>query len=204
MAARHGSWSLRLASDGSDKNRGMRSDLVENASGGKNAGQAGAGMGSGADKIEVAHVLADVVGAEPCALRENRFEGEAGAAIGVELILKIERGRDARSDQSLGQAGKDRRFQSPRNRSAIGLGLDPPVLSPLEVWHGRENIERVAALRRERGVGRGRAMQVEAEVGRQAFRNENVAQEFAVPGTKQDRMVPDVFVPAVRSEVPDE
>ena len=50
------------------------------------------------------------------------------------------------------------------DRLAIGLGLDPPVLSALQIGDGREHVERVAALGRERGIGRGRAMQVEAEI----------------------------------------
>ena len=76
----------------------MRGDLVEDAGGGEDAGQTGAGMDARADQEEIAHVLAGIVRAEPCALGQSRFEPELRAAEGIEPALKVERRYDLRRD----------------------------------------------------------------------------------------------------------
>ena len=86
---------------------------------------------------------------------------------GVEPVLEIERRRDPRRDDVPRKARQNRRFERLLDRLAVGFGLDPPVLSALQVGDRREHVEGVATLGRERRIGRGRAMQVEAEIGRE-------------------------------------
>ena len=54
--------------------------VIEDAGRGEHAGQAGAGMGAGADEVEAVDLLAPVVRPEPGALRQHRLEPEGGAA----------------------------------------------------------------------------------------------------------------------------
>jgi len=72
---------------------------------------------------------------------------------------------------------------------------------------GREGVERVAALGRDRGVGDRRAVEVDRHVVGEVALDEDVAQEPLVAGTRQDGVVADVGPfsgGAGRAEIPDE
>ena len=62
-------------------------------------------MGTGADEEEVLHILALIMWPEPGGLREDGFEGEAGAAVSIERGLDIERGEAALGDEEGGETG---------------------------------------------------------------------------------------------------
>ena len=58
---------------------------------------------------------------------------------------------------------------------AIGFGLRRPVGPAAEMRHRRQHVERVATRRRQRRVGRGGAMEIEAEIVGQHLAFEDVA-----------------------------
>ena len=62
----------------------MRHHRVENARGGKDARNAGAGMRAGADEIEMFDVFAAIVRPEPGALSERRLKAKTRAFEGQE------------------------------------------------------------------------------------------------------------------------
>src|ERR1700733_2251700 len=161
-------------------------------------------MRAGPHEKKIPDVLARIMRTEPGALRKRGLKPKARAAISIEPVLKIERRHNPRSHDVPRQVRQNRRLERLLNRGAIAFGLDPPVLSALQVGDRRKHVERVATLGRERRVGRGRAMQVEAEIGREALAVENIAKEFAIAGTEQDGVMRDVVVAAVYAKIPDE
>src|ERR1700722_9787583 len=115
----------------------MRSNLVENTGRGKHAGQSSAGMRSRPHEKKIADVLARIMGAEPGALRQGGLEPEAGAAVSVELLLKIEGRRNPRSHDVPRKVRKNRCLERLLNRRAVAFGLDLPVLSTLQIGDRR-------------------------------------------------------------------
>ena len=67
------------ASASQTKTEASRNHLVENARRGQHAGQAGAGMGAGADEEEIAHVLAALCGRNQALCVRSGSNDEAGA-----------------------------------------------------------------------------------------------------------------------------
>ena len=104
----------------------------------------------------------------------------------------------------LPRSGQHVRLQPCLDSLAIALGLDAPILAAQEIGHGRKHIEGVASGRRDGGVGRGRAMQIEAEIIGQRLALEQILQQFAIAGTHQDGVVADVIIMAIDAEIPDE
>jgi hypothetical protein len=121
-------------------------------------------MSASADQEEVPHLLAAIVRTEPGALRQQRLQAEAGAERGIQIVAEVERRRDFRDDEMLAQVRQDVGFQPSCDPLSVRLRFDPPILAAGEIGDWRQHVERIAAGRRERGIGRGRAMQIEAEI----------------------------------------
>ena len=90
------------------------------------------------------------------------------------------------------EIGQQRRAQVRFERAPVRLGLRAPVGAAAQMRHRRQHVERVAAGRRQRRIGRGRPVQVEAEVLGQHLAVEDVGQQLAIARPEQDRVVRDV------------
>ena len=161
-------------------------------------------MGAGADEEQVADVLAGIVRTEPGALGEHRLQPEGGAVHGRQTVAEIRRREQLRRDdlglEARQDAGVERRGDAP----AIGLGHGRPVDPAFQVGHRRQHIERVAARRRQRRIGRGRPVQVEAEILGQDLAAEDVVEQAAIARAEQDGVVVDAGIALARAEIPDE
>jgi hypothetical protein len=78
-----------------------------------------------------------------------------------------------------------------------------PVRSGVEVRNRRQNIETVAALRRQRRVIGCRAMKIEAEILGENLVAEDILQQATISGAKDNRMMVAIRILTPSSEVPD-
>ena len=159
-------------------------------------------MRAGADEIEVADDIVAVVGAEPGALGEDRFEAEGTAEMRAEVAAEIawrvmETGADAAADvgdQALGEGVED--------GVGIGLAFLVPVDRGLpQMGHRGERIKGRAAGRGHRRIGGGRVVEVERGVAGELAAIVNVAEQALVARTEQDHVVGDVGEAAFEPEV---
>ncbi len=82
-------------------------DAFKEFGGGKNAGDAGSGVGSRPAKKKAANVLGYIVGAEPSTLGEDRFELKSGTDVGIKAGFEISGGKDELADKMFAQIGDD-------------------------------------------------------------------------------------------------
>ena len=174
------------------------------AGGRQHARQAGTGMGAGADQIQPVDVFAAVVRPEPGALRQHRLEPERGAAERQQPVLEILRRQQARGDDLAFQIGQQGAAEFAGDGAAIFFGRDAPVDAALQMRNRRQHVEGIAALGRQRRIGGGRAMQVQAEIVGQYLAFEDVGEQFPVARPQQDGVMRHVGIFASRAEIPDE
>ena len=128
----------------------IRNDAIEEFGGGENAWDASSGVGSRTTQVKPTNVLGYVVGSEPGALSENRFELESGTNVRIESGLKIPRGEDQLADEVFTEIGDNRFFQGGENAVGISFFLLFPIdLIPwrAEMGDGRKNVEAFVAFR---------------------------------------------------------
>ncbi|EEF25157.1 conserved hypothetical protein, partial [Ricinus communis] len=183
---------------------GIRHQPVEHARRRQHAGQTGARVRSGADQIEPFKLLAAVVRTEPGALGQHRLQPEGRALERQQTVAEIDRRGDARGDDAFGQPREQRLRQTVLDRLTVALRLDRPVGAAVQVGHRRQHVEGVAAVRRQRRIGRSRPMQVEAEIVGQQLALEDVVQQRPVARAEQYGVVRHRVVATARAEVPDE
>mmetsp|Transcript_53793 Transcript_53793/g.126972 ORF Transcript_53793/g.126972 Transcript_53793/m.126972 type:complete len:228 (-) Transcript_53793:961-1644(-) len=182
----------------------MRHHRIQHAGRRQHARQAGARVGAGADEVEPVHFLAAVVRPEPGALGQHRLHREGGALVAVEPVLEVLRREHQRGDHLVFQPRQQRLAQALGDGGAVGLGAFAPVDAGIQVRHGGQHIEGVAAGRGQARVGGRGAVQVEAEVVGQVLLREDVVQQALVARAQRDGVVGHVGVLAPRAEVPDE
>ena len=119
-------------------------------------------------------------------------------------MLEVRRSPHAGGDHVRGQVRQDGPLEPARDRGAVALRRPRPVDAALGVGHRREHVEGVAAGRRERRVGGGGTMEIEAEIARQDLSPEDVVEQLAIRLAEQDEMVRHVRVAPAGPEVPDE
>ena len=158
-------------------------------------------MRTGADQVEIANAFGSIVEPEPGRLAKQRRHREArtvGAQVVASEVLgrHVEVARDAvaqiRQDGA-GQRRDDARLQ-PR-------AFDLPIDRTLQVGHGAQHVETVAARRREAGIGRRGTVQVERKIFRQDLVVEDVGQQLAISLAEPDRVVRDVRILARGAEI---
>jgi len=88
------------------------------------------------------------------------------------------------------------------NAESIGLAHGAPVDVGIEVGHGREHIEGVAAIRGQARVGGGGAVQIEAEILGQNFALEDVVEQALVARAHENHVVGQGIVTTPCAEVP--
>ena len=134
------------------------------------------------DEVQPLHVLADVVRAEPRALRQDRLELERAArdrhrarvskssGVMMRCVTMCRR----RSGQSVGnfQRGQDRVRVTFLHRSQSDFAP--------QIRHGREHVEAFAAGRGQARVGPRRRVQIEREIVREDLAVENILQQLFV------------------------
>ena len=106
---------------------GGRDDPIQKFGGGKNPGNAGAGVGAGPAKIEARDIFRDIVGAEPGALGEERFKLKSGALEGIEAGFEIARGKDQLADEVFSQIRNNGFFQCGQDAIRISFLLLLPI-----------------------------------------------------------------------------
>ncbi len=147
------------------------------------AGEPGTGMGAGPQQIEVADLLAAVMGAEPGALPEHGLQAESSPLVGPQAIAKIQGCGHQGGDQARLQPGKQTRLQIGRDGGPVGFRLSLPVGAAVEVWHRGQGIEGIATAGGQGGVRGRRAVEIEAEVPGQHLAVEDVRQEDGIAST---------------------
>ena len=100
-------------------------DLVEDAGRGKDAGNAGARMGSCTDEVEALDIFASIVRTEPRTLCQLGFESERGPLYGQQSIMKILRRKDARGHDLVGRSGQEFLGQTFLDRLTIWFRTGP-------------------------------------------------------------------------------
>ena len=154
----------------------QRREVLDHQPGGRlgaadDAGNAGAGMGAGADEIEVGDLVVAIVDPEPGALGQQRLEAEGRAEMRAELVSKscgvkwnsvVIRSR---------RPGISLCSTISRMRVAIARRPRSPSRRQLaEMRHRRERVEGRMARRRHGRIGRGRMMEIERRiVGKRAL-----------------------------------
>ena len=154
----------------------------------EHAGQARAGMGAGADEIEVAISSLLVVRPEPRALRQDRLQPEGGAAERRQAVLEILRRQHTRSDDLVLQAGQQVCLSASAIALAVRSATRAPVGAALQVRHRREHVEGSQPAARATDRCR-RAVQIEAEIVRQHLAVEDVVSSSLVARPEQDGVV---------------
>ena len=139
-------------------------------------------MGACPDHVESLNVFILVVRPKPCALRQPWLHSKGRALIGPEPRLKIEWGHDLRTADLGRKPWQHRLLKVGGNGLPVGLGGLRPVDIGIKMRHGRQNIKRVAALGRERGVGGRWPMQIQAEVFAKQLMLEDILQQPLVAG----------------------
>jgi hypothetical protein len=128
---------------------GGRDDPIQKFGGGKNPRNAGAGVGAGPAKVEARDIFGDIVGAEPGALREERFKLKGGALEGIEASFEIARGKDQFADEVFSQIRNNGFLQGGQDAVRILFLLVLPVdlvSGRTEVRNGRKDVETFVAL----------------------------------------------------------
>ena len=120
------------ASTGSDVLERWGQDVFQHLGRAEDAGHAGAGVGAGADEVEVGDVLAPVVEAEVGRLGERRLDGEAGAVQGVQVVAEMLGGDVEIGDEVLAQAGQD--LVAPGGRGSGRGSVGPVVFQSTSPW----------------------------------------------------------------------
>ena len=85
----------------------------------------------------------------------------------AESSWKSQRRHHARGDDVLLKAGQRDLVEDLRHRAAVRLRHLAPVGAAVEMRNGREHVERIAAGRRQRRIGRRGTMKIEAHVRRE-------------------------------------
>ena len=127
----------------------IRNDAIEEFGGRENAWDASSGVGARTAQVKPANVLGHVVGSEPGALSENRFELESGTNVRIESGLKIPRGEDQLADEVFTEIGDNRFLEGGENAVGISLFLLFPIdlISwRAEMRYGRKNVKAFVSL----------------------------------------------------------
>ena len=183
---------------------GGRNDAIEEFGGGKDPGDAGAGVGTGAAEVESFHILGDVMGPEPGTLSEDRFELKGGADVGIEPGFEIPRSKDELADKVFAEVGDNGFLQGGENLIGVSLFLLLPVdLIPRgsEMGDGRKNVKALVALGGQGWIGAGGGVEVEREILCQDSVLENIVEKALVAWAEPDGVVGEVGIGSVGSKV---
>ncbi len=131
------------------------------------AGNPGPRVGACAREVETADLLVPVVDPEPRALGQDRFERESRAEVRVEVVLEVIGGDDPHCLDVGLEIGQIALLEVSEDFVSIARALLTPVDRRVaEVGDRRQDIEGLAALRRDRRIGQGRGVEVEGEMVR--------------------------------------
>ena len=118
-------------------------------------------MRASTDEVEVPQPLRPVMKAKPCRLPKQGRNRKSSPILAEIISFEIFR----RHEKLLGDCCFQARQDGPTERSddpvAQGWTAFRPILFPEQIGHGTQNIETVATGRRETGVGRRGAVQIE-------------------------------------------
>ena len=78
---------------------------------------------------------------------------------------------------------------------------DPSRPCSAEMRYRTEHVKRFATGRRQRGIGHRRCVKVKAEIVRQGVAAEDITQQALESATKQNRVMRELIVTPIRSEV---
>ena len=180
--AARGAGRQRVANPDQAKDGCIRHHRVEHARGRQHAGQAGArdacrrrrDTGASTSSLRLCgrnQALCVSTGSMPNAAPRNDEQP----------VLEVLRRQQARRDDvRRSRPGSSVASGAAASALPVGLGRSRQSVPLPEMRHRRQHVERVAAGRRERRIGRGRPVQVEAEVVGEHLALEDVVQQLAI------------------------
>ena len=161
-------------------------------------------MSAGADEIKIADALGPVVEAEPGRLAKQRCDRKP-RTVGAQVVAAKVLGRHGEvARDAVAEARQDRLVECRDDACLQARPFNGPIDRALQVGHGAQHIEAVAAGWREAGVGGRGSVQVEGKILRQNLVVKDVGQQLAIPLAEPDGVVRDVRVLTGRAEVQDE
>ena len=122
----------------------IRNDAIEEFGGGKNAWDAGSGVGPRTAQVKPADVFGHVVGSEPGTLSQYRFKLEGRAHVSIESGFEIPGCEDELADEVFAEVGDNRFLEGSENAIGIFFFLLFPIdLIPwrAEMRNGRKDVE---------------------------------------------------------------
>jgi hypothetical protein len=135
-------------------------------------------------------------------LKEQGLQGKRRASFGAELVAEIERRAFAPDhDRAAQPLQAELPFEVSEHALAQARRLGGPVGAPVEVRHGDQGVQRLAARRRQRRVGARGGVEVERQLARHGAALEQVAEHAGIVRRHLDRVVAQLGILPVQAEV---